>query len=186
MTVQIDVSEARKPRVAPDRPGPGAPAPRASRKTRNFTALLLGADDESALTRALTDRPVPSAPAQAPSGVQDPYATQGNYGYPGAGPAAPNPDYGAPLIPGFGAPPAVPAVPAEYPPQGPAYGRADPSYGGAPPGGNQPGYDAVNYPSIPDLIAHSQRHSSSSAPPSSGFGYGGAAGGGVSGARTPE
>ena len=79
----------------------------------------------------------------------------------------------------------MPAAPAEYPPQGPTYGRADPSYGGAPPGGNPPGYDAVNYPSIPDLIAHSQRHSSVSAPPSSGFGYAGAASGvtagGVSG-----
>jgi len=112
---------------------------------------------------------------QAPSGVQDPYATQGNYGYPAApNPAAPNPDYGAPLIPGFGAPP---AVSAEYPTQAPAYGRADPSYGGA-----AVTYDAVNYPSIPDLIAHSQRHSSVSAPPSSGYGYGGAtAGGGTAG-----
>ena len=54
----------------------------------------------------------------------------------------------------------------EYAPA-PQYGRADPSHGGA------PGYDAVNYPSIPDLIAHSQRHSSGGAPPSSGVGYGG-------------
>ena len=77
----------------------------------------------------------------------------------------------------------MPAAPAEYPPQGPTYGRADPSYGGAPPGGNPSGYDAVNYPSIPDLIAHSQRHSSVSAPPSSGFGYGGAAGGVSGGAN---
>ena len=66
---------------------------------------------------------------------------------------------------------------AEYPTQAPAYGRADPSYGGA-----AVTYDAVNYPSIPDLIAHSQRHSSVSAPPSSGYGYGGAtAGGGTAG-----
>jgi len=159
-------------RVAPDRPSPGRPRPRARADKREISpALLLGADDETALTRALTDRPVPSAPAQAPSGVQDPYATQGNYGYPAApNPAPPNPDYGAPLIPGFGAPP---AVSAEYPTQAPAYGRADPSYGGA-----AVTYDAVNYPSIPDLIAHSQRHSSVSAPPSSGYGYGGAAAGG--------
>ena len=143
------------------------PAARASRQTRNFTHSPPRGGRRERFTRALTDRPVPSAPAQAPSGVQDPYATQGNYGYPAA-PAAPTPDYGAPLIPGFGAPQAVsapPAAPAEYAPA-PQYGRADPSYGGA------PGYDAVNYPSIPDLIAHSQRHSSG-APPSSGFGYGG-------------
>jgi len=156
-------------RVAPGPTQPRAPpAARASRQTRNFTHSPPRGGRRERFTRALTDRPVPSAPAQAPSGVQDPYATQGNYGYPAA-PAAPTPDYGAPLIPGFGAPQAVsapPAAPAEYAPA-PQYGRADPSYGGA------PGYDAVNYPSIPDLIAHSQRHSSSSGPPSSGFGYGG-------------
>lgn len=51
VTVQIDVSEARKPRVAPDRPSPGRPRPRARAEKREISpALLLGADDESAST----------------------------------------------------------------------------------------------------------------------------------------
>ena len=92
---------------------------------------------------------------QVPPGVQDPYATQGNYGYPAAPPA---PDYGAPLIPGFGASQAPAAYQQPQPQQQQTYGQQPDPYGG---------YDAVNYPSIPDLIAHSQR---SSAPPSAGYG----------------
>ena len=132
---------------------PRAPPTRANADEREF--LIAPREIETTLAvETLTAGPDPSHPSQVPSGVQDPYATQGNYGYP----AAPAPDYGAPLIPGFGASQAPSSYQQQqHQPQQQTYGQQPDPYGG---------YDAVNYPSIPDLIAHSQR---SSAPPSAGY-----------------
>ena len=146
---------------------PRAPPTRANADEREF--LIAPREIETTLAmETLTAGPDPSHP-QVPSGVQDPYATQGNYGYP----AAPAPDYGAPLIPGFGASQAPSSYQQQqHQPQQQTYGQQPDPYGG---------YDAVNSPSIPDLIAHSQR---SSAPPSAG--YGGNNNGSASRSKKPQ
>ena len=76
---------------------PRAPPTRANADEREF--LIAPREIETTLAvETLTAGPDPSHPSQVPSGVQDPYATQGNYGYP----AAPAQDYGARSSPGMG------------------------------------------------------------------------------------
>ena len=83
----------------------------------------------------------------------DPYASQGYYGAQSAAAPLPQDPGSASLLPGYAPPGAqqqqyrpAPQAPAPAPAPAPAFPN-DP-YGG---------YDAVNYPSIPALIEHSQR-----------------------------
>lgn len=86
----------------------------------------------------------------------DPYASQGYYGAQSAASPLPQDPGSASLLPGY-APPGAHQQQYRPAPQAPAPAPAFPNdpYGG---------YDAVNYPSIPALIEHSQR---------GGFGGGG-------------
>lgn len=164
----------------------GSPSPRfrfdATRPPVGFVAPSLLHSIPPCFIRSPSVRPlVPLPPSQA-APAADPYAAQAYYGAPPGAPAEPGFEYGnlagpgsnASLIPGY---PAAAAAP-----------HAHSAYGGSrydAPAAYDPygGYDAVNYPSIPALLEHSQR----SAPPSGGPSYGaGNVGGGRSYASKPQ
>jgi hypothetical protein len=103
----------------------------------------------------------------------DPYASQGYYAAPsGAPPPASDYNNNAPLLPGYPSAAAAPHQMYGQPPpqqqqqqQPPQHQQQHSPYGGQPqqqqydPYG---GYDAINYPSIPALLEHSQRAQPSS------------------------